>query len=152
MVYFMLDNLRCKAFECTGSLPEGLILIFHRDPLITFRLSDPGKRQTAFFRLELSCSGDDLWINHDHLHRPITENDDTLPYSDHIRRHAHTAVEISPQRIQQIHNDLFVCFSCRFGFYRKEQRVMDDLPVHFAFLQYHHCLSHCFDRTELTIN
>ena len=50
VIHFVLDNLRCKSFECTGPLPESLILIFHRDSLITFCFSDSGKRQASFFR------------------------------------------------------------------------------------------------------
>ena len=110
MVDLMLDDLGCEALKDTRSGIERLILISNGDLPISFCFSDTCQRQTAFLRFVFSRFCGDLRVDHDHLHWTIAEYDDALLFADHVGGHAHAAVQVGPQGVHEIGDDLPVGF------------------------------------------
>ena len=104
MIDFMLDNLRCEAFEGTGSMFERLILKLYGNLLPTLRFSYTRQRETAFLSFILAGLGGNDRVNHSHLKRPVAEYNDAL-FSDYVSSHANTAVQVVAEGIHKINDD-----------------------------------------------
>ena len=120
VVDLMLYDLRCKALKRRCMPMEQLILVFYNDALISLRLPQAGQGQTSFLGIIGAGFGRDLRIDHDHLHRPVTEYDDAFSFTDHVSRHTDAFVQIGPQGIQQVDHDLTISLSCWVGLLRKK--------------------------------
>ena len=130
MVNFVLDDLCCPAGEGLKACLKLLILVLHLDGLPAFGLPDAGEGKTALLRLVRSGFLDDLRVEHDHVLALVVKGDDPLVNADHVGRHAHTAVLVGSQGVQQILSDRQVLQSGRFSLLGEERFIPHDFSYH----------------------
>ena len=114
MVKFMLNDLCRPAGKCFDARLELLILPLHLDGLVALCFPRAGQRQAALLRVIRRGFFDDHGIEHDHVCTNVVERDDALVDANHIRRHAHAAILVRGERVQQILRDFKI--GCRRGF------------------------------------
>ena len=100
MVDLVLDDLGRPAGEGLEAGLELLVLVLHFDGLPTLGLSGTGEGQTALLRFIGLRLPDDLRVKHDHVLAFVVEGNEALVDSDHVGRHAHTAVLVGGQGVQ----------------------------------------------------
>ena len=114
MVDFVLNDLRRPAGERLDARLELLILPLHLNGLVALRFPRAGQGQAALLRVIGRGFFDDCGIEHDHVITIVVERNNALVDADHIRRHAHAAILVRGQRIQQVLPPL------RFSYYSRE--------------------------------
>ena len=130
MVYLMLDYLCGKTVIDPGMTSEFLILKSNVDLTVPFCFSNTGKRQTAFFCFIFAEFCRDFRVHHHHLPVPLTEDDNSFSYADHVRGHTDAAIQIGPKGIQQINNDLSIRFVRRIGWLGEKVWIMYNRTYH----------------------
>ena len=131
MVNFMLNDLCRPAGEGFQPGLEVQILIADLDFLIAFGFSGTAQqRKTAFLRIVLAFRLDDLRIQHGHIGSFVVKYDDPLGHTDHVGCHAHTALLVGNQGIQQILGNGQIFFGGRRGSSRQENRIVHQFFYH----------------------
>ena len=117
MVHLVLDDLGCPALVIFDPGLEIRGLPADLDLLIALTL--PGtaqQRQAALLRFVGALSLEDLRIQHGGVGGPILEYNDILRHTDHVCRHAHAALLVMEQGIQQVTGRFQVVLRCGGGF------------------------------------
>ena len=100
MVDFVLNDLRCPAGERLDARLELLVLPLHLDGLKPLHFPRAGQRQAALLRVIRRGLFDDHGVEHDHVLTNVVERNNALVDTDHIRRHAHTAILVRGEGVQ----------------------------------------------------
>ena len=102
MVDLVLDDLRRPAGEGFQPGLEFFILPLDLDGLKPFRFPDAGEGEAALLGLIRPGLPDDDGIEHHHVRPLVVKGDDALANADHVGRHAHAAVLVGGQGVQQV--------------------------------------------------
>ena len=98
----MLDDLGRPAGEGFQPLLELLVLPAHLDGRPPPGRADPGEGEAALLGLIRPGLPDDDGIEHHHVRPLVVKGDDALIHADHVGRHAHAAVLVGGQGVQQV--------------------------------------------------
>ena len=120
VVTLVLNDLGSPAGVFPTLLFPTAIQVFHLDILIPRRPADAGQGQASLLRLKGRILLDNDRIIHDDIHDSHVHDNDLFPDTDHVGRHADTAVLTCPQSIHEILPDRQVLFGGRFGFLPQE--------------------------------
>ena len=130
MVDLVLNDLRRPAGERFNARLELLILPLHLDGLITLCFPRAGQGQAALLRVIGRGFFDDHRIEHDHVITIVVERNNALVDADHIRRHAHAAILVRGQRIQQVLRQAQIVRRGRLRLLGQEKFVFADITDH----------------------
>ena len=135
MIHLMLNDLCRPAGEVFRARLHIQSLILHLDGLIALTLTGAAeKRQTAFLGVVCAVLLDDFGVKHHRICRSssalIEKGDDAFAHTNHIRRHADTAISMCHQRIQQVLRDLQIFFCCDLRLPCKEDGIVHKFLNH----------------------
>ena len=102
MVDLVLDDLSRPAGEGFQPGLEFFILPLDLDGLEPFRFPDAGEGEAALLGLIRPGLPDDDGIEHHHVRPLVVKGDNALANADHVGRHAHAAVLVGGQGVQQV--------------------------------------------------
>lgn len=102
VVDLVLYDLHRPGGEGAQPRLEFLVLPLYLDGPVALRFPCVGQGHAAL--LDLICTGllDDHGIEHEHGFSFVVKRDDAPAHAEHVRRHAHAALSVRSQRVQQI--------------------------------------------------
>ena len=136
MIDFVLDDLCRPAGEGFEASLKPLVLILHLDGLPALGFPGASEGETALLRLIWPGLFDNLRVEHDCVLALVVKDYDPLADADHIGCHAHTAVLVGSQGVQQILDNGQILQGGRFGLLGEERFVSHDLSYHILLLHY----------------
>lgn len=114
MIHFVLDDLRRESREFLMMLFQVHVLVINLDLPVPRRLSRPTQGKAALFSLICTVLSRYDRIEHHHIGRTDIDDNNVLFNADHVGGHAHAAISVRLQRVQEIACRLKILFSGRF--------------------------------------
>ena len=108
MVNLMLDDLRREVGERPRMLLAAWVGVRYFNRLIARRLLRSSMTQTSFFRFVWPLLLRNTRVQHHQIHRSNRYYNNVLLHTNHIRRHAYTAVAVGTKRMLQVADHLRV--------------------------------------------
>ena len=134
MVELVLDYFSRPAGEGLEPELKFFILPLNLDSPEAPDFPAPREGETALFSLVRPGLLHDYRVEHDLMLAVVFKGDDALVHADHVGGHAHTAVLVGDERVEQILCRAEVVRRSGFGFPGKKGFV-------FAYITYHCCYS-----------
>ena len=132
VVDLVLDDLGGPAGEGSETGLEFFVLPLDLDGLIALRFPAAGEGETALLRLVGAGALDDDGVEHDVIFAVVVKDDDALADADHVGGHAHAAVPVGGQGVQQVLGHAQVLRRGGLGFLGQEKFVFADIADHSA--------------------